>query len=93
MLKRIQDITLILLGFSYLITAFTLIATLKPGGIILGLLLIGLSIMFYLLWAILKTLFQIRELFMLSITTLRPNNENQNNEEAKQTKQCLTHLT
>lgn len=91
MLKRLQNTALVLVGISYLITAFTLIATLKPGGIILGLLFIGLSISLYFFWAILKALFQMRELLMLSVTTLRPNNEKQDNGSVKQTKQPTNH--
>lgn len=76
MLRQIKNTTLILIALSFIITALTLIATLKPGGIILGMFFLGLCVLMYFLWMMTRALLQIRELLMLSITQVPKVNEN-----------------
>ena len=54
------------------VAGLTLIATLTPGGITLGLFMLGLAVVIYFLWTIARALFQIRELLMLSVARERP---------------------
>lgn len=68
---RLIKVLLILLGVGYGATGLMLITTLTPGGLSLGLFTFGAAIILYLLWAMLRTLWQIRELLMLSAA--RPN--------------------
>ena len=68
MLKRVRSTALILLGFSCTVAGLTLIATLTPGGIILGLFMFGLAVVIYFLWTMTRALLQIRELLMLSLS-------------------------
>lgn len=68
MLKHIRNTALILLGFSYTVAGLTLIATFMPGGITLGLFMLGGAVVIYFLWTITRVLFQIRELLMLSLS-------------------------
>lgn len=63
---------LTLLGLGYGATGLMFITTLTPGGLSLGLSMLGLGIVLYLLWAILRTLWQIRELLMLSAVRAIP---------------------
>ncbi len=65
-------VLLALLGVSYGVTGLMFISTLTPGGLSLGLSMFGLSLILYLLWAMLRTLWQIRELLMLSTTRAIP---------------------
>ena len=67
---RLIKVLLVLLGAGYGVTGLMFITTLTPGGLSLGLLMFGLSVVLYLLWAMLRTLWQIRELLMLS--SVRP---------------------
>ena len=75
MLRQIKNTALILIALSFIITALTLIATLKPGGIILGMIFLGLCVLMYFLWTMTRSLLQIRELLMLSITQVPKANE------------------
>ena len=66
-LRRVRDAALVLLGIAYVVAGLTLIATLTPGGITLGLLLLGMNVLIYLLWVMTRILLHIRELLMLSV--------------------------
>ena len=77
MKKHLHLLVLSLVGISFLLAAFMLIATLKPGGIILGLFLIGLTFILYFLYKLLRVLIQLRELLMLSVTR-QPGHDNSN---------------
>ncbi len=68
MLRHVRNTALVLLGFACVATGLTLIATLTPGGITLGLFLLGLSAVVYFLWAMTRALLQVRELLMLSVS-------------------------
>lgn len=68
MLRHVHNTAFILLGFSYTVAGLTLIATLTPGGITLGLFMLGLAVVIYFLWTMTRALLQIRELLMLSVT-------------------------
>ena len=72
MKARLIKVLLALLGVGYGVTGLMFISTLTPGGLSLGLLMFGLCLMLYLLWAMLRTLWKIRELLMLSTTRAIP---------------------
>lgn len=70
---RLVKVLLIVLGVGYGATGLMFVSALTPGGLSLGLLMFGAATTLYLLWALLRTLWQVRELLMLSSARSVPN--------------------
>lgn len=70
-MRSVHKAALIGLGLAHAVAGLMLIATLTPGGVTLGLLLLGVGAALYLVWMAVRVLLQLRELLMLLVARER----------------------